>query len=52
MSIGEAVVLGYIISAFVVFAATLAWISHYDRPVGAPRQHHWRIGLGSLRHSH
>ncbi len=32
MTGGEAVVLGFILAAFVVFGATLAWVSYEERP--------------------
>jgi len=55
MSIGEAVVLGFIIAAFVIFGTTLAWVSHADGRSGVPdkiRQPRRFEFPSSLRHSH
>jgi len=53
MPIGEVMVLGFIIAAFMTFVATLGWASYIDRPARerttSPRQVHFGAGL---RHSH
>jgi len=53
MSVGEVVVLGFIIAAFVTFGATLAWVSHADGAPRAKARQPRQIGFPSwLRHSH
>jgi len=50
MPIGEVMVLALIISAFVTFAATLAWAAHIASPA-RPRAHRpAREMLGSMLH--
>ena len=36
MPIGDIMILGLIVGAFIVFSGTLAWASHAERPAKAP----------------